>query len=239
MQFPSHQLEHSTLTGLKASLQALPMGADGQVLSTIDLMKAYAIEDSKHPLILETAKRIAYGNRPLDQAVHQEANTKLRFVEDTANAAQTNIASLAPDADVIEVLTRPADVEILSQRSVVSGDCDDFAMYVASLLLALETLGFPVSNVRFVTIAADTENPSEFSHVYVRCDYMGSDTAIDASHGPYAGWHAEDRAFRKTEHLVKAMSYSASLALALILGFVFLVKKAPSFRNTSMGRLLA
>lgn len=217
------------------------MGADGQVLSTIDLMKQYAIEDSKHPLILETAKRIASSNRPLDQAVHQEANAKLRFVEDTANAAQTNIADLAPDSEVIEVLTRPVDVEILSQRSIVSGDCDDFAMYVASLLLALEALGFPVSNTRFITIAADTENPNEFSHVYVRTVYMGSDTAIDASHGPYAGWHAEDRAFRKTEHPVKAMSHSASIALALILGFVFLVKKAhsPSFRNTSMGRLLA
>lgn len=217
------------------------MSADGQVLSTIDLMKEYALEDSKHPLIVATAKRIASSSQSLPAGVHQTANQKLRFVEDTAQAAQTNILELAPDSDVIEVLTRPADVEILSQQSIVSGDCDDFAMYSASLLLALEALGFPVSNVRFVTIAADTENPNEFSHVYVRCDYMGSDTAIDASHGPYAGWHAEDRAYRKTEHPVKAISHAASLALALILGFVFLTKHArsSSFRNTSMGRLLA
>lgn len=237
------QIEHnsiSPLMGLKASLQALPMGADGQVLSTIDLMKQYALEDSKHPLIIETAKRIAYGNRSLEAGVHSEAQSKMRFVEDSANAAQTNIAELAPDSDVIEVLTRPADVELLYRhQGVVSGDCDDFSMYCAALLLALEDLGFPISNVRFITIAADNENPNEFSHVYVRAMCDGVDTAIDASHGAYAGWHAEDRAFRKTEHPVKAISYAGSLALALILGFVFLVKKAPSFRNTSMGRLLA
>lgn len=65
--------------------------------------------------------------------------------------------------------------ELLKIRA---GDCDDISMLIAALLFAL---GYPA---RLVTIAADPNQPSEFSHVYVEAEIpAGSNqwVAVDAA----------------------------------------------------------
>jgi hypothetical protein len=68
-----------------------------------------------------------------------------------------------------------------------AGDCDDFAMLVATMLVAARV---PAS---FVTVAADPEDRSKFSHVYVEAQTDQGPLALDASHGPYPGWSAVER----------------------------------------------
>lgn len=162
-------------------------------------MKAYAVEDSSFPLIQQTAQDIAQqaaqgGN--VAQLIYEATKSKLQFTLDV-DVAEAH--ELKDKDNVVEVLTRPADVELLSQLRPVIGDCDDFSMYAASLALALQRLGFPISNVRFVTIAAE-HGSNDYSHVYVRINVNGKTVAIDASHGPEAGWEASNQATRLCEY---------------------------------------
>lgn len=65
-----------------------------------------------------------------------------------------------------------------------SGDCDDFSMLLAALLIRLGVMW-----VYFCTVAADKWEPDNYSHVYVKVVTQdGSVVALDASHGQYPGW---------------------------------------------------
>lgn len=68
----------------------------------------------------------------------------------------------ANDAQSVETLIYPS--ELLKMKV---GDCDDQSMLVAALA---ESIGMPA---RFVTIAADSNNPSEFSHVFSQIKVSG------------------------------------------------------------------
>lgn len=76
------------------------------------------------------------------------------------------------------------------------GDCDDFSLLTASILLAF---GIHCS---FITIAADPEDVEKFSHIYIKA-YMDGDNGIylDTSHGAYPGWEANIYT-RKQEWLI-------------------------------------
>jgi hypothetical protein len=177
---------------MRYSLQTMPMDSDGQVEHTIALMSAYAIEDAKHPFIVERAKRLKarwLQGTPIETVLFDAAQENLQFVLDRSIVIGLGSAAPKHSDSIVEVLVRPVDVEIerrLKARAVL-GDCDDFSMYVVCLALALEDLGVPASNPRFVTVAADSRTP-DYSHVYVRVDTPEGTRAIDASHGEYAGW---------------------------------------------------
>lgn len=68
---------------------------------------------------------------------------------------------------------------------ISAGDCDDHSMLIASLL---KTLGF---SARFNTVAADSEDPDQFTHVF--CEVLDPTTqqwtALDSTvKDSYPGW---------------------------------------------------
>lgn len=213
---------------IKADYQPLPAHPDGQVFDTIDYMRRYVMEDSQFPLIVETAQQLltlhVQTGESLAQLIHDRANEVLDF---TLDADVASVNGLSRQDEIVEVLTRPADVEILFRRgggAKVKGDCDDFSMYVLALAQALSNLGSAaygskIDNLRFVTIAA-IEGSDNFSHVYTRVNVNDKTTAIDASHGPTAGWEASNRATRLVEHPVGAQMGLIQAAGLVAVGFI-------------------
>jgi len=73
--------------------------------------------------------------------------------------------------------------EALVRQSAPAGDCSTFSMLIAAML---EALG---ERWEFVTVAVDPEDPSVYSHVFVREVFSyGTRLALDGSHGKYPGW---------------------------------------------------
>ncbi len=94
-----------------------------------------------------------------------------------------------------ELLISP---EVLLHMPTPMGDCDDFSMVVASLLVCAQ---IPCA---FVTIAVDELQPNRFSHVYVKCQLpdTGEVMIMDCSHGSYPGWETDREIYRRAEWLV-------------------------------------
>lgn len=77
----------------------------------------------------------------------------------------------------------------LLQMPTPTGDCDDFSTLIATLLIAAG-----VQQVFFCTVAADSKDPSAFTHVFVRVMLSnGKMLALDASHGQYPGWETKNQ----------------------------------------------
>ena len=161
---------------------AAPLPEDGyaQVAATIEMMRQYVRRDTADPVFMDAlaAFRRATGLTDPCQIAFSFARSLMYFQRDETTGYEI-------DPQAIEVLVRPVDAVLLYQRSGhrTPGDCDCFSMLVAAALTAMDV---PCA---FVTVAADLENPSAWSHVYVVAQ-PGTDQrcAIDASHGSYAGW---------------------------------------------------
>lgn len=230
--YDAHSLAALEAAPVRTSREALPVDADAQVLATLSKMSEYVLEDAHFPLIQQTATRLkaqieaqgAVTPYSVGQALFEEANRKLTFTLDQ-NTAEAH--GLEDRENIVEVLTRPADVELLYQRqqAPVLGDCDDFSMYVLAVAKALGALGLPISHIRFVTIAAQPGNP-DYSHVYTRINVNDQTIAIDASHGAEAGWEAINQASRVQEVAPEgAMTQGTMLAmLGIGLGLYWLLR---------------
>jgi transglutaminase-like putative cysteine protease len=82
--------------------------------------------------------------------------------------------------EAVEMIVTPH--QILQSKQ---GDCDDLCMILGSFL---ELGGMPV---RMVTIAADSSDPSQFSHVYLIANINGTWIPIDAvNHNNPWNWEA-------------------------------------------------
>lgn len=163
---------------------------DEQVEQTIALMSQYALEDSRTlPIQAEARQALAAspGATP-EEAVFNWVRSRTTFLPDDATAAPLRL-----DPPVVEVLIRPVDLAAMCSGSGCrrAGDCDDYSMYGASLLMAL---GRPVS---FVTVAADPVAPDRFSHVYLASYPNGERIPLDISHGPAVGWETPNYSRRK------------------------------------------
>jgi len=197
--------------GGSVNYSALPLSddPDTQVEQTIALMREYAVEDSATPLI-QTEARQALAARPNatpEEAVFGWVRNRTSFRADEATAAP--IAGYF-EAPIVEVLTRPVDLAAMCTRSGCrrAGDCDDYSMYGAALLLALGR------QVSYVTVAADPMAPDRFSHVYLASYADGTRVPLDISHGPYAGWETPNYS-RRQEWPVNG---SASLLMLIAAG---------------------
>jgi hypothetical protein len=188
--------------GLKYSAQVVGDHPDDQVNATIGLMSKYAWEDSSCPEIQAEAQalRQIYGNDPrsLVCGVWETVRGKIQFLRDESLAVplesfmSRTYSDGSPVTPIVEILIRPRDMSNLQTSKM--GDCDDYSMYSASLLIAL---GIPTC---FVTIAGDQSNPNIFTHVYVSAYPTSSNrVAVDASHGPYCGWEVQRPGGRKQE----------------------------------------
>lgn len=183
------RLNHPLLGSARYELTPVQAGGDGQTADVISLMRRYAVEDSAAPIIRQQAQAIrvqaqTQGLSPIEAAYWWVKN-RLRFVRDEQTSTPVRgVEGLGSDDVIVETLIRPADMAGLPDGSRV-GDCDDFSMYLASLLTAL---GYEAS---FATIAAD-EGSDDYSHVYVVVRDSGKRIPLDASHGGYPGWEAPE-----------------------------------------------
>lgn len=190
-------ISHPIWGDVRYEVTAVSDDPDQQVAEVIGLMRGYVDADYRTPAVAEQARQAmarASGAGPVD-AVFNHVRGQLRFVRDEISAMpiQSNY-----DIPIVEVLVRPVDMAAMCEGGSCrrSGDCDDYAMYAAALLM---NLGVDVS---FVTLAADAVDPTRYSHVYLAAypdGRGGRRVAVDVSHGGYVGWEAADRYGKKAE----------------------------------------
>jgi hypothetical protein len=169
--------------------QTTPYNNDRSTADTIRLMGEIAKESANHGWIQALVGDILGGCRQPEHAarlLYGWVKGHVRFTEDEAILASQ--WGYGPDK---ELLIRP---EVLVSMPAPQGDCDDFSILLATLVLAAD-LGIGVD---FVTVAADSQEPDRFSHVYLRLTLPsdGYTMYADASHGHYLGWETDNQ-YRK------------------------------------------
>jgi hypothetical protein len=216
-------VSHPTMgDNLRYSAQVVGDHPDDQVNATLRLMGQYAREDANSPEIQAEAAMLqqmngGVGADPLQLtcAVWQTVHDKIHFTRDEVTAAplESFMASTYKDKDagapIVEILVRPRDMHTQASKL---GDCDDFSMYTASLLVALK---IPCT---FVTLAGDPTHPQIFSHVYVAAYPNGNRVAMDTSHGSHCGWEASRPGGRKSEWPVNSDSPQSNIPLWFVAG---------------------
>lgn len=180
---------------LKYSVKVVGDDPDSQVEETIGLMREYALEDGQSVFQARGREILAAAggsNKDAACLAWQEAK-QIAFLRDEYAAAPLDqfLSRIYNGAPVIEVLIRPRDMAAM--KNARYGDCDDFSMYVAALLVSMD---IPCS---YVTLAGDDSQPEIFSHVYVAAYPDGERIALDASHGAFCGWEAYKPWARKKE----------------------------------------
>lgn len=194
-------LRHPEMGDVRMTIRITSDDPDQQVADTIALMKQYAIEDASTQEIKSDAFRacgfLADSLAPASRcaALWQWVKNKIQFRQDAQLSAPIEKAGIA-DFPVVEVLVRPLDIS----RGAKQGDCDDFSMYLASLLTAC---GIPCS---FVTVAADSQQPGLFSHVYIAAYPNGQRIPLDSSHGQAPGWEVPTFTRRKEWPVTKPLA---------------------------------
>lgn len=224
----SHPLFDETLN---YSAMVVPDDPDAQVSATIDLMRQYAREDSQSPEILQEAQQIAVpclGDRAMAvRSIWWKVQQKIQFLRDesTAQPLESSLNRAYGSTPIVEILIRPRDMADLKHRRV--GDCDDYSMYCAALLMAL---GIDCS---FVTIAGNAKDPDHFTHVYVAAyphGFSGERIAVDASHGKYCGWEGKRPGMRCAEWKVSdGIGEPVDSIVSGVLGTVLFVGAAAGF----------
>jgi transglutaminase-like putative cysteine protease len=181
-------VNHPELGRVRADVVVVSDDPQRQVEQVISLMRRYAVEDSRSPVLQADLRHaLSRAQPPYDEAdvaaaIFDHVRGRIQFQLDS------QISQVVQDGledPIVEALVRPLDMAGMCGRGEcrLVGDCDDFAMYVAALLLAA---GIPCA---FVTVMADPRAPDRYSHVYVAAHLRdGRRLALDASHGQYAGW---------------------------------------------------
>lgn len=184
-------VDHPALgRGLRYEITPVEWGGDGQTADVIGLMRRYALEDAGSAVIKADVERAkAYRpDLPWHEAAYWWVKDRLRFTRDEQTARPVAAIEGLDAGDgnvVVETLIRPVDMASLPD-GMREGDCDDYSMYLASLLTAM---GY---RVWFATLAASPDS-TDYSHVYVVVrDGEGNRIPLDASHGGYPGWEAPE-----------------------------------------------
>ena len=174
--------------GVKVAYQfdRMPDDPDAQVRQSIAKAVGFIRQDAQSIPIQQDAARAAQSGDPIG-GVWKLIKPSIKFKQDTDTAKDLDLSAAEkkkwPAEDLVEVFIRPVDQSMLiGLRGVGVEDCDGFTMYGACLLTAL---GIPCA---LVTVAADSERPREFSHIYVAAYWNGMRIPLDFSHGEYPGW---------------------------------------------------
>lgn len=169
-------------------VQTNPLNSDKSVADTITLMGTHARAASSSPQVKQALSNAGclQGGLTEDDCIDKVfgfVKSNVQFVED-----DTQLKKIFKVAKSRELLITPP---VLLSMDRPKGDCDDFSMLVCSMLMAKGI------QCDFVTVAANSDQPSEFSHVYCMARSRdGRSIPIDASHGKIAGWETE-RSTRK------------------------------------------
>jgi transglutaminase-like putative cysteine protease len=145
-----------------------------------------ALQSIKGNLGRQTRPGVTPTTLDLARAIWWYVKSKIRFVTDEETLIR--VLQLYPDYNSLgtgkELLLSPSFV--LQMKDPI-GDCDDFSMLIATLLIAAGVQG-----VYFCTVAGDRNDPDAFTHVYVNVElYNGTMFPLDASHGNYPGWETK------------------------------------------------
>ena len=215
-------VNHPELGLVRYSVTPVSDHPDGQVEATIGLMRQYATEDATTAQVQRDAIQAVNASPGLSpaEAVFWWVKSNVRFVYDEHTTGMFQAQVTSP---VVEALIRPVDMSALVRQGRAQGDCDDFAMYTASLLAAVN---IPSS---FVTVAADPGS-SNFSHVYVAAYTDRGRVALDTSHGPAPGWEY-DSANRVQEWPVNQHAPKLLTAFLIVLTLWHL------FKNMADGKI--
>ena len=168
--------------------QTNPNDSDVSVADTVALMGSHAREASATPQVKEAlqAAGVLQAGLTEDEVIERVFSYikgRIQFVEDP-----DQLEGIFQNPNGKELLITPP---VLLSMQKPMGDCDDFSMLACSMLMAKGI------KCDFVTIAANQNAPSEFSHVYCMAGTRdGRVIPFDASHGKEAGWESA-RAYRK------------------------------------------
>ena len=176
--------------------QTNPFDNDSSTVETIHQMIAIAKVSSQTPLIasiVDSCIRSLHNSNPqkrdLVRAIFWWIKSHVRFCED-----EKTLGEQLGYSDVNQELLIPP-VTLLNMPQPM-GDCDDFSMLVASLMLAAKV------PVWFVTVAVDPSEPFKWSHVYCMVNINEVMTPLDASHGKNVGWETQREVYRRQEWYV-------------------------------------
>ena len=216
-------------SGIPSTIEVAPVSqpnnSDVSTLETINLMGKYAKEGAKHPIVLAATKEALQYLDFNSASNESKARAIFRWIKDHVQFKADEIV-LIDEFHVYpnkELLIRP---ERLVTMDKPQGDCDDFSMLAASMMLAA---GLPVS---YVTIAADEQDQQRFSHVYcLTYSDEGEKIAFDSSHGDKLGWES-DRQFRRVEWPIYIPMHLANK----VLGEIDFMQLSPEDKNVFSGR---
>lgn len=167
-----------------------PMDSDRSTVDTIHQMIAIAKVSARSPKVISIVDSLLRtlpskpSKKDLVRVIYWWVKNHVTYVED-----ERILAEQLGYQDVNQELLIPPDT-LLSMPQPM-GDCDDFSMLIASLMVAAK---IPVG---YVTIAVDPETPNRFSHVYCVVQVDGEEIYLDASHGSRVGWQTNREIFRK------------------------------------------
>jgi transglutaminase-like putative cysteine protease len=144
------------------------------------MMHAYAVDGQYQPAVIR-ATRAALGSIGPGAPAWRKADAVWRWVHGNIR--------FVPDEEWLAASGLRQDAELLQLPELLlttrAGDCDCFTILLCSMLAAAGV------DWRIVTICADPEDPTRWSHVYaVAVLEDGSELPMDASHGRFPGWQA-------------------------------------------------
>lgn len=164
--------------------------SDVSTAATIADMRRLAREYSHDPSVAAalgsalSRSGVTAAHRDIAHAIFYWVRANVRFVEDETLLYQQLGVSL-DDLDKELLIVPP----VLLAMPVPMGDCDDFSVLIASMLLCAGLRAY------FVTVAADEGDPQKFSHVYVCAELAdeGTHLCLDAGNrlaAVPAGWES-------------------------------------------------
>jgi len=183
------------------AISEMPDDPDGQVETTIGLMRQYVTEDLEDQRLQNDVMLARKTGDPITDTwcyLRRGGDRGMEFVRDEVTASPfAEYEYLRPGMwrPFVESLARP---ELLAKTSNPHGDCDCFCGYGAAHLLlnAVAT--------SFCTVATDARDPTIYSHVYLVTYpssglYAGERVPLDLSHGPYPGWETQNKYGKRRE----------------------------------------
>jgi transglutaminase-like putative cysteine protease len=161
------QLRHGNIWGQPIALQSVrtnPFNNDVSTTATIMQMRGLAHRYASDPLVMQATGEALSGGvrswRDVACAIFYWIRHVVRFVEDeTLMYEQFGIQPQHLDKELLII------PPVLLAMPQPMGDCDDYSLLMASMLLCAGLRPY------WVTVAADAEDHRKFSHIYV-CVYL-------------------------------------------------------------------
>ncbi len=174
---------------------------DQGTAETVERMQAIAVEDSTSPQVSAATHGALIGatgstRREIAEAIYHWICGRVKFRSD-----DPVLCALLGLDNELDLLIRPA--RLLTMKRPAE-DCDGFTMLCCSMLLAS---GVPCE---IITIKADPDDPTRFSHVYCQAILEDGralimDCSQGAQHGFPIGWEAPEYYARKDWGVLQPM----------------------------------